>query len=70
MPLVWQRALKRSCPVDRQGGDSWEEMGICHFLDLFRLFTYRECGEVGTKHNHLSATVTHNQVPVGGAVEL
>lgn len=56
--------------MDRQGGDSWEEMGICHFLDLFRLFTHRECGEVGTKHNHLSATVTHNQVPVGGAVEL
>lgn len=45
MSLVWQRALKRSGPMDRQGGDSWEEMGISPFLDLFLLFTYRECGE-------------------------
>jgi len=40
MPL----ALQKGGPADGRGG---EEEGICHFPDLFRLFTYRECGGGG-----------------------
>lgn len=61
MSLVWQRALKRSGPMNWQGRDSWEEIGICHFLDLSRLFTYRECGEVSTKHNQPPLHYGHSQ---------
>lgn len=44
MPL----ALQKGGPADGQGGESCEEdMGICHFRDLFRLFTYQECGGGG-----------------------
>ena len=40
MPL----ALQKSGHADGQGGESSEEeMRICHFHDLFRLFTYQEC---------------------------
>lgn len=40
MPL----ALQKSGRADGRGGESSEEeMKICHFRDLFRLFTYQEC---------------------------
>lgn len=46
MPL----ALQKSGRADGQGGESSEEeMRICHFRDLFRLFTYQECRGVVPK---------------------
>lgn len=44
MSLMWQRALKRSGPVDRQGGDSWEEMGIVTF-STFSAYSLTENAE-------------------------
>lgn len=64
-------------------GSERDEMGICYFRDLIRLFTYQECGGVGPKHIGEWKTFSffvypmpcllcgHSQlVPGGGAVEL